>query len=146
MQTNTDQQLLADYIDDKDESAFQVLVERYTGLVFGVAMRKIGRRSLAEEVAQDVLVILSRKAKTLRKPSEKLPGWLHRTTVWECHNLSRRERRRQSKMEDYQRHQQAMIDESEAGATSGICEFLDRAGFGLDRRHFPNGCTTTVRP
>ena len=42
----TDQQLLNDYAELGSDSAFAALVERYSGLVFGVALRKMGNRSL----------------------------------------------------------------------------------------------------
>ena len=98
----TDQQLLQQYVDSASEAAFGELVSRYTDLVFGVAIRGTADRQLAEETAQNVFLILSRKAKNLSRAPEKLPGWLHRTAVLEAKNFKRREIKRQRKMNDYQ--------------------------------------------
>src|SRR5262245_57869579 len=57
-----DHQLLNAYAEG-DEQAFETLVEKYFRIVYTVAARQTGDSHLAEEVAQSVFLILSRKAR-----------------------------------------------------------------------------------
>ena len=95
----SDRELLQQFKDTGSEAAFRGLVNRYAGLVFAVALRRTGNRSIAEEVAQSVFVILASKAARIRTSSE-LASWLHRTTLLEASNAARKETRRQRKMEE----------------------------------------------
>ena len=64
-------ELLRAYFSDRSESAFQALVERYLPLVYATALRKVGgNTTLAEEVSQDVFIVLARKGAALvnRRP------------------------------------------------------------------------------
>src|SRR5688500_20380876 len=88
-----DAALLRAFIDDGSETAFQSLVDRYLGMVLGVARRRLGDTSATEEVAQNVFMILARKASRL-KPASNLASWIHRVTVIECAEVSRRDRKR----------------------------------------------------
>src|SRR5215813_12901037 len=56
-----DHQLLKAYVEG-DEQAFETLVEKYFRMVYTVAARQTGDSHLAEEIAQSVFLILSRKA------------------------------------------------------------------------------------
>lgn len=74
-----DLELLEKYADERDESAFAALVERYSSLVFGVCRRICGD-SDGDDAAQAVFSLLARKAAQLRgHPS--LAGWLHRAAT-----------------------------------------------------------------
>ena len=57
-----DHQLLRAY-SRGDEQPFEILVERYFRMVYTVAARQTGDLHLAEEIAQSVFLILSRKAR-----------------------------------------------------------------------------------
>src|SRR4051794_12248054 len=57
-----DHQLLDAYAEG-DEQAFEILVEKYFRMVYTVAARQTGDWHLAEEIAQSVFLILSRKAR-----------------------------------------------------------------------------------
>jgi len=85
-----DRALLHDFADNRSEAAFCSLVERYLGMVLGIARRRCGDTGAAEEVAQSVFTILARKASRL-KPESSLAPWIHRVTVIECAEASRRE-------------------------------------------------------
>ncbi len=85
------------------QSAFEALVRRYLGFVLGIAMRRTGDRALAEEIAQNVFLVLARKAKRLR-PADSLAGWLHRATVFECAGARRRESSQKAKMNALSEH------------------------------------------
>src|SRR5437667_2190662 len=73
-----DHQLLNAYAEG-DEQAFETLVEKYFRMVYTVAARQTGDSHLAEEIAQSVFLILSRKARGFSSRTS-LPGWLLRTT------------------------------------------------------------------
>jgi DNA-directed RNA polymerase specialized sigma24 family protein len=63
---------LAAYAESGSESAFGEVVEKYAGMVFGVAMRRTGNnRPLCEEVTQNVFTILARKAGAPKSRSPK---------------------------------------------------------------------------
>lgn len=78
MQTASDYELILAWRENRSEDAFTALVERHCGLVFGVANRVTGSTPLAEEVVQEVFVLLARKAHTFHA-GVIVPGWLHNT-------------------------------------------------------------------
>lgn len=92
-----DETLLRAFVENRSEDAFRRLVERYTGLVFGVALRCVANRELAEEAAQNVFTIFARKAHQLRAEGGLAP-WLHRTAFFEATKLQRAEVRRAARM------------------------------------------------
>lgn len=75
-----DEHLLGAWADRADEGAFRSLVERYGGLVYGAAVRRVGDAGLAEEITQDVFARLSQRAGRLAQ-HPTLAGWLHRSTM-----------------------------------------------------------------
>ena len=92
--------LLRQYLLSGESRDFEELVKSYHDLVFGVAWRSTQSRSLAEDVTQEVFIILAQKAKGIREP-EKLVGWLHKTTTLCAMNTNRKEVRRKRAMKTY---------------------------------------------
>ena len=84
----SDQHLLSDFLGGR-EQAFRELSQRHMNLVYGVAMRNTADRSVAEEVVQDVFVLLARKARRLAS-HPCIAGWLHTTS----RNVARDARRK----------------------------------------------------
>jgi len=100
MQNGTipDGQLLEAHVARRDEAAFAQLVRRHVDLVFGTALRILGDRTAAEEVAQNVFVTLARKAASIRA-GDGLAGWLHRAAVLEARMRQRTDLRRRNREE-----------------------------------------------
>jgi RNA polymerase sigma factor (sigma-70 family) len=89
-----DCKLLRSYADARCEEAFAELVRRHFDLVYSAALRQVnGNASLAQDVAQTVLIDLARKAGSLAN-RESLAGWLYTSTRFAALNLMRAERRR----------------------------------------------------
>ncbi len=92
-----DTQLLIEFVQERSEEAFAELVRRHLDLVYGVALRMVGRdSSMAEDVTQTVFADLARKAGRL---SAGMPvgGWLHRHTCFTASKAVRAEQRRRKR-------------------------------------------------
>jgi RNA polymerase sigma factor (sigma-70 family) len=72
----TDGQLLASFIEHKDEAAFEALVHRHGPMVFGVCRRVVGHYQDAEDAFQATFLVLARKASSV-KQRERVANWLH---------------------------------------------------------------------
>ena len=72
----TDGQLLASFIDEKDEAAFEALVRRHGPMVFGVCRRVVRDHHDAEDAFQATFLVLARKASSVN-PRERVANWLH---------------------------------------------------------------------
>lgn len=90
----------------KDERAFQELVELYQDRVFSLVYRMLGNRQEAEDVAQEVFLSVYRAMNRFRGDS-RLYTWIYRIAVNACKNrlkylqgrhLDRRETIEESKM------------------------------------------------
>ena len=83
-------QVLMRRFQDGDESAFEVLVHKYQGLVLSLVRRYLGSRSPGvEDVAQQVFVRVFRSKMTYQ-PKAKVKTWLYSITVNACLNEIRR--------------------------------------------------------
>jgi RNA polymerase sigma-70 factor (ECF subfamily) len=75
-----------------DDSALEVLVHKYQGLVLSLARRYLGSRSAAvEDVAQQVFIRVYRGRMTYQ-PRAKVKTWLYSVTVNACLNEIRRQK------------------------------------------------------
>jgi RNA polymerase sigma factor (sigma-70 family) len=72
----TDGQLLASFIDQKDEAAFEALVRRHGPMVFGLCRRVVRSHHDAEDAFQATLLVLARKASSVQ-PRERVANGLH---------------------------------------------------------------------
>lgn len=75
-----DDELLRRFADHGDAAAFELLVWRYAGLVYGTARRALGRAADADDAFQAAFLALARKAGTVRRAGA-LGGWLHRVAL-----------------------------------------------------------------
>jgi len=71
-----DAQLLDDYTNASDQSAFTALVRRHGPMVLGVCRRVLHDAHDAEDAFQAVFLVLARGARSIRK-GEALSSWLH---------------------------------------------------------------------
>ena len=74
---------------NKKESAWRELVDRYTRLVYSIALRSGLSQSDADDVFQNVFAIVFRQLKTLRN-QKLIAAWIIRITYHEAHRVRRR--------------------------------------------------------
>ena len=72
----SDGQLLDRFLERREASAFEAIVERYGPLVWGVCRRVLRDHHDAEDAFQATFLVLARKAASVM-PREKLGNWLH---------------------------------------------------------------------
>ncbi|EEF59232.1 RNA polymerase sigma factor [Pedosphaera parvula] len=126
-----DSALLREYLHQHSEDAFRALVQQHTNLVFGTALRRTGNATAAEEITQNVFLILARKAIWLQSHTS-LAAWLHHTTLFEARQWWRGESRRQ------RREQTAIALETTmktpAADSHALSDALDEALLALPER------------
>jgi RNA polymerase sigma factor (sigma-70 family) len=80
--TKGDGQLLAQFIQNHDERAFEELVKRHAGMVMAVCRRGLMDARDAEEAFQNVFLALLRKAGKFLQ-AKSIGGWLYKAAVLE---------------------------------------------------------------
>jgi RNA polymerase sigma-70 factor (ECF subfamily) len=77
-----------------DERALSELYDRYAGLIYGVGMRYLGDRALAEDLVQDVFTAVWRNASGFDPARASFATWVYRITRNRATDLIRRRRAR----------------------------------------------------
>ncbi|HKI30904.1 MAG TPA: RNA polymerase sigma factor [Gemmataceae bacterium] len=80
----TDAQLLDDFVQRRDEAAFELLVWRHAALVLGVCRRLLHDRHEAEDAFQATFLVLIRKAASISN-RDSVGSWLHKVAVRIAH-------------------------------------------------------------
>jgi RNA polymerase sigma factor (sigma-70 family) len=131
----TDRELLARHSSKGSEEAFEELVRRHAGAVYGVCLRVLGDAHAAEDATQAALLVLHRKARSL-STDEPLGSWLF-AVARNCALNLRRIRRRRARHE----REKAMESMSASGDVSSrktgwdeVRPHLDEALASLPRR------------
>ncbi|RYD34035.1 MAG: sigma-70 family RNA polymerase sigma factor, partial [Verrucomicrobiaceae bacterium] len=119
-----DNTLLDRFVRHGDESAFAALVRRHHGMAFATALRICGDRAEAQDVLQQALIVLARRAGELGDV-RSLGAWLHRVVVLEA-GKSRQKTHKRRLRETMAYQIDAMAREAEEAAAKILPE-LDRS-------------------
>ena len=76
MPKNEDEAILIDRIQAGDETAMTDMYDRYSGIVYGVALRVLGNTTAAEDVVQEVFLRLWRNPQSFDANRGRLAAWL----------------------------------------------------------------------
>jgi RNA polymerase sigma factor (sigma-70 family) len=127
MNTITDPlELLRAYAIQHDQAAFRRLMEQYYRFVFGVALRVTGSSTMAEEVCQDVFLLLSQQGRKLLAKEVNLAGWLHRVTWNKAQNVRVREQRGRKRERNFALERAVGAAPAMATTTERIDEALEK--------------------
>jgi len=103
----TDQQLLTNFVSDRDEAAFEAVVLRYGPMVLRVCRDVLDHPADAEDAFQATFLVLFRQAGSIRDRAS-LGRWLCEV-AW---RISRRERRRVARLRSQERQAPEMDGEA----------------------------------
>lgn len=76
MPNSKDEAALVERIRSGDETAMADIYDRYSGIVYGVALRVLGNTTAAEDVLQEVFLQLWRNPNAFDANRGRLPAWL----------------------------------------------------------------------
>ncbi|QQE10357.1 sigma-70 family RNA polymerase sigma factor [Planctomycetota bacterium] len=96
---SADLELLAEYRERGDAHAFDLIMQRYSALVYNTCIRILCDRSLAEDATQETFYRLMRKPDQVTKC---LPAWLHRAATHLCLDMLRSNTARRAREQAYQ--------------------------------------------
>lgn len=118
----TDEDLVSLYVARRDEEAFNELVNRYGDKVYRLAYRITSSQNDAEEILQEVFLILVEKLSTFRKES-RFSTWLYRVASNASFMYIRNSRRSSDKelsLDDYKPYNDyGVLEGVEEGDWSG---------------------------
>ena len=83
-----------------DAAAFATLLERHYDLIYRLAYRILGNQQDAEDIAQDVCVLLPKKLASFQG-NAKFTTWLYQITLNTCRDFMRRSMSSQKLYVDY---------------------------------------------
>ncbi|MYG00340.1 RNA polymerase sigma factor, partial [Candidatus Poribacteria bacterium] len=84
---------------DGNQDAFAELVRKYQKPIHALAWRKVGDFHIAEEITQDIFLIVYQKLATLEDP-RCFSGWLYRIAARQCNAWLRKKRMQTASLDD----------------------------------------------
>jgi len=108
----TDEQCMTRLSGPEVEAALSALYDRYSRTVYGVGLKILGNRSLAEELVQDVFLKVWRSAGTFDSSRGSFSTWLYRVTRSAAIDLYRKRASRVRQVPDGGPHIAAARDSS----------------------------------
>jgi RNA polymerase sigma factor (sigma-70 family) len=93
----SDADLIAAFVNERNEAAFKQLAERHGPMVFGVCKRVLGHIQDAEDAFQAVFIVLARKADVISPPAA-VGRWLYGTAVRTARKAKSRRERQQRQL------------------------------------------------
>ena len=109
----SDEQLMTRLGGLEVEAALSALYDRYSRTVFGVGLKILGERSLAEELVQDVFLKVWRSSHTFDPSRGSFSTWLYRVTRSVAIDLYRKRSSRVSQVSNGDLHIAAVRDPSD---------------------------------
>ena len=121
---NTDQSLLDDFVRHGKESAFAELARRHQAMAFAAAYRICGDRGEAQDILQQALIVLARRAGELGDV-RCLSAWLHRVVILEAKKARRKSANR--RLRETMAYQINELSSDEQGFAHAIAPELDES-------------------
>lgn len=135
----SDEQLMNRLAGPEVEAAISVLYDRYGRTVFGVGLRFLGDRSLAEELVQEVFLKVWRSSHTFDASRGSFSTWLYRVTRSAASDMYRKRARNVRQIPDGDPHFAVLRDAApgpqEVLADSWLSWRVSRALEGLGEAH-----------
>jgi RNA polymerase sigma-70 factor, ECF subfamily len=116
----SDEQLVGRLASPEVEAALSALYDRYGRTVFGVGLKFLGDRSLAEELVQEVFLKVWRSSRTYDASRSSFSTWLYRITRSAASDMHRKRARNVRQVPDGDPHFAVLRD-----ASPGPQEVLD---------------------
>jgi len=124
MRMETDDNALALAAGEGDRAAFAALIDRHYDRIFRFAWRLTGAADQAEDLAQDVSILLARRIRQFRGDA-KFTTWLYQVTLNAARDAGRRNATRGKAMDRYAEDLDRSMAEDRDRATSA--EWLQTA-------------------
>jgi len=93
---SSDERLVGLYVNNHDEEAFNHIFHRYSGMIMGFTMKLIRNSYDAEEIKQEVFLILTAKLHTF-KGNSKFSTWLYKVTLNSCYKFLNESKKKTNK-------------------------------------------------
>jgi RNA polymerase sigma factor (sigma-70 family) len=129
-----DAQLLDQFVCERDETAFELLVRRHAPMVVGVCRRVLRDSHDAEDASQATFVALARKAGSISR-RESVGGWLYRVAYRMALGLRTRRGKRAARQRPLQDFPGTSTDPALEAAWRELCAVVDEEVNRLPERY-----------
>jgi RNA polymerase sigma-70 factor (ECF subfamily) len=132
---------------ERDERAFNELVELYGDRVFRLLLRMLARREEAEDMAQETFVQVFKSIDQFRGDA-KLGTWIYRVAINLCKNRVKYLPRRRSESEDELEPlaERASLDQASGGVTTAELSSPDQIAYGKQVEVIVKRCIAKLEP